>query len=107
VPDVGERLRGLEVEMEQVQEGIANFRDFQTEARRHFVRAERDEEHRKDIDKKRAHIHYWWLALLSGLILLMFGFLLSKLPNIHISFAHEIQSQQKAPQDAALPYPTR
>lgn len=47
------------------------------------------EEERAKVDKRRSRIHYWWLALLSGLILLLIGFLLNLVSNHHISQAKQ------------------
>jgi hypothetical protein len=94
MPDAAERFGRLEVRMERVEEGIANFREFQVDARKFFTRADKDAEHRKEVDARRAKIHYLLLTLLIGMVLAMFTFILSKLPNIHISLnPHVSQSE--------------
>ena len=83
--------------MERVEEGVANFREFQRDAREFFTKAENEAEHRKVVDTRRAKIHYLLLTLLIGMVLAMFTFILSKLPNIHISLNPMVQSSRNAP----------
>lgn len=109
--DAGERLRELEVKMEQVQEGVANFRNFQVEARNFFSRADERAIAQVEKDKKRARIHF---ALLSGLISLVIGLFLWAI-SWTTSFEQRHHVTQDAPpgvsstqpQDSQIPPMTR
>ena len=83
-----ERMGRLEERMDKVEEGVANFRDFQVDARDFFTRSDErakhrveqeveEKEERTEIDKKRSRIHFWWLGILSGLIVVGFSALLT------------------------------
>jgi hypothetical protein len=72
MPD-NERVKGLEVRMELVERGVANFREFQTDARDFFSRSDEREKMRDDTNKRRARVHF---ALLGGLISLVVGLIL-------------------------------
>lgn len=63
--------------MSVVEEGVANFRDFQTVVREFIVRADERARIEDELDKKRSRIHYRWLALLSALIVAGFSAILS------------------------------
>ena len=74
--------------MQTVEEGIKNFRDFHSDVRDFISRSDEraihrakmeqeDKEEKAVVDKRRARIHFWWLGLLSGAILLLLGEFLS------------------------------
>ena len=75
--------------MNPVEEGVANFRDFQTDVRKFIIRADTRAEEREELDKHRSRIHYWWLALLSAIIVYCFtallGWVLSFESRHHVS----------------------
>ena len=101
----GERFGRLEVRMERVEEGVANFKSFQTDMRKFVTRFETNEENRQKTDSRRARIHYALLTLLIGIVIAMFTFILTKLPYIHIGFGPSVvqSSQKQPPQDAGVP----
>jgi hypothetical protein len=53
-----------------VESGVANFRDFQGVMRDFVTDHKADEEHKADMDRRRARIHF---TLLGGLITLIVG----------------------------------
>ena len=106
----------LEERMNVVEEGVANFRSFQTDVREFITRSDErakqraqqeqlEKEQRDKLDKKRARIHFWWLGLLSGAILLLFGAFLQWAANHHVSSQNHQQqvSEERQPQDARVP----
>ena len=106
VADISTRIGRLEVEMEVVQQGVSNFRNFQTDMRRFVTQFETNTENRAKLDAKRARIHYALITLLIGLVVAMFSFLLNHYDGHKISFGSAppgLQSQQKPPQDAGNP----
>lgn len=106
----GERVARLEERMNKVEEGVANFRDFQTDVRKFITRSDTREEEREKLDRKRAKVHYWWLALLTGLIVSFFGWWLGWASNVHHisenssapTVTHAVESPQQAPKQDAL-----
>lgn len=94
--DVPGRVGRLEVQMEQVQEGIANYRQFQKDAREFFTEFKTNEEHRKRKDAVRSKFHFTLLGLLCALIVALFTFLLSHFDGKKASFwaAPSVQSSQ-------------
>ena len=103
--DIQGRIGRLEVEMEQVQVGVANFRQFQVDARHFFTEFKTNEANKEKTDSKRARFHYFLLTLLSGLIVGMFVFLLNHYDGKKVSLFAEpsVQSSQQPPQDAGGP----
>jgi hypothetical protein len=95
VTENGERCGRLEVRMDKVEEGVSNFIEFQKEARVFFTTFDVNEANRKETDSRRAKIHYALLTMLIGMVLAMFTFILSKLPEIHIGFGAVTQSSQE------------
>ena len=104
--------------MDRVEEGVANFREFQVDARefftrsderaRHRIRQEQEEkEEREKIDQRRSRIHFWWLGLLSAIIVVGFSALLAWAINFEskhkISQDHPAQSRLQLRQDSGLP----
>lgn len=81
--DAAERIRGLEVQMSQVQEGVANFRQFQKTTADFISWFRGREEERDRTDKRRARIHFWWLGVLSGLLVVAFGWMLHWTSSVH------------------------
>lgn len=84
-----ERVLRLEMKMATALEGVSNFKEFQRDARDFFTRHEErekawraSEEAKQKAqtakDKRRASIHYWWLGLLSALIVAGFTVLLTQ-----------------------------
>jgi hypothetical protein len=75
----GLKIMGLEGDMEIVKEGVSNFRTFQKDnltfmgwfKAREEQRDKREEAEKKAHDLKddrRSKIHFWWLGILSALI---------------------------------------
>jgi len=91
----GERLSRIEERLRIVEGWVEISRNFHTEAHDFFTRQderakqreiqekrEKEDQARKDKeeekkDRRRARIHFWWLSLLSGLILTFFGWMLN------------------------------
>lgn len=104
--------------MDSVEEGVSNFRDFQSDARDFFTRSDERAKHRVEqeaeekedrdkIDKRRSRIHFWWLGILSGIIVAGFTVLLAWAVNFEskhkISQDHHDQSAVQSPQTSDLP----
>ena len=114
-----ERMGRLEERMNSVEEGVANFRDFQVDARDFFTRSDErakfrmkqdieEKEERDKVDKKRSRIHFWWLGLLSALIVV--GFLCpARMGRVDFTKQHKISQdhQHQTTQDATIPPLTR
>lgn len=101
----GERVRELEVRMEQVEEGVANFRAFQLENRDYMGWSRRKREEDEARDKRRSKIHF---ALLGALLTLAIGIataLWQMWANGHkiVTIDSPQHSQNLQPQDATIP----
>ena len=116
IQDLRDRVLKMEVQMLMVAEGVANFRKFQNDARTFFDRHEEREiarekaEKEKQLqeekkDKKRAAVHYWWLGLLSALIVAGFSIILTEFFQLkaehHISDAITIGDTSNLKQNAS------
>jgi hypothetical protein len=89
--------------MDQVEEGVANFRAFQLENRDFMGWSRRKREEDELRDKRRSKIHFALLALLTGLIIAMFTVMLEHYSKGNISlFPHATNMQ---PQNAHIPLP--
>ena len=86
--------------MNTVEEGVSNFIKFQADMRHFVTRFDTNEEHRKKTDARRSRIHFTLLAMLISLVIALFSFILTKLPQIHIGFGSSVVQSQQAPQDA-------
>lgn len=98
--DQGQRIVRLETKVEIALEGVGNFREFQVEARDFFTTAKVERKVQEGKDKRRARIHYWWLALLSALIVSGFSILLAQFLQLksdhHISDAPVVTHSDKS-----------
>ena len=99
----------LEERMESVEEGIQNFRAFHSDVREFITRSDERAKHRAEqeavekqerdsLDKRRSRIHFWWLGILSGIILLCFAAGLNYVTSFekrhHVSEAPVVSSEQ-------------
>ena len=84
----GERIAKLEERMERAEEFMGNSLAHQRKVEDFISRSDEraihrakmeqeDKEEKAVVDKRRARIHFWWLGLLSGAILLLLGEFLS------------------------------
>lgn len=113
--DIRERVTRLESEMREVKAWMPESKLFHTEARDFFSRSDErakqrvkqeieEKEKRDQVDKKRSRIHFWWLGILSGIIVAGFAILLGWAVNFEskhkISQDHHDQSTVSLPQDS-------
>lgn len=85
-------IANLQGRMTVVEQGVANFRAFQKDARDFFARHDAREQERDKVDRKRSRIHY---ALLSGLIALIVGCAVALFTWV-LSGHHEVSAGQPA-----------
>ncbi len=111
--NIRERVTRLESEMKEVRLWMVDSKFFHSEARDFFSRSDEraknrakgeiaEKEEKERVDKKRSRIHFWWLALLSGLIVAGFSAILGWAINFEqthkISQDHKIESSISMPQ---------
>jgi hypothetical protein len=93
--EASERLGRLEVRMDLVERGVANFRDFQEDARDFFSRQDEREKIKDQLDKRRSRIHF---ALLGGLISLVVGLIIAAFTwAASFESRHKVVSQHDVP----------
>lgn len=84
--------------MKAVEAGVSNFVKFQSDMRtfrdefweakkQEEKQAKKDKESQDAKDARRSRIHFWLLGILSGMIVALFGFLLTHVSNYRISLA--------------------
>ncbi len=79
----------MEHRMDKVEEGVANFREFQVEMRAFTVRADEREEQRVRTERRRARIHFWLLSLVGAIVVsgmaAFFSWMVNFMETHHIS----------------------
>jgi hypothetical protein len=110
----GERLAALETKMGRVEEGVSNFREFQSEARDFFSRADeraqnetafhnlRDQEI-KDALEARDKVLNRRLVIIGLILSILALWPIIKDMGIRIGISTSPISSQSAPQDAKIP----
>ena len=86
--------------METVEEGVANFKLFQTDMREFVTEFKTNERNKEKTDARRSRIHYGLLTLLCGLIIAMFTFILNHYDGKKISFDIHDQSRSMPKENA-------
>lgn len=107
--------------MEQVEEGVANFKLFQRDMREFVTEFKTNERNKKETDGRRAKIHYTLLTLLIGLVIALFTYLLNHIDSKQLGTIAPIftqsapkenagkgpgpavSSKQQTPEDGAIP----
>ena len=113
-----ERVTRLESEMKEVKAWMVDSKTFHHEARDFFSRSDeraksraenevQEKEEKDRLDKNRSRIHFWWLGLLSALIVagfsVLLGWAISFEDRHKISQDHQGHSALSLPQDSNLP----
>lgn len=100
--EILQRITILESEMKEVRVWMVDSKGFHAEARDFFSRSDErakhraakeldEKEERDKLDKKRSSIHFWWLGILSGIIVVAFG--------VMFTWAVNFENKHKISQD--------
>jgi hypothetical protein len=104
----GERIVRLEGRVTAIEKVAVAFAAHQKRADEFFIREDERAKARGELDKKRSRIHYWWLSILSAIIISSVIGLFNYLMNFEKR--HTITKDQQPaisssvqPQDARIP----
>jgi hypothetical protein len=86
--------------MERVEEGVANFIDFQADMRAFVTRFDTNEKNKNELDARRSKIHYTLLTLLIGLVLALFTFVLNRMEPKQMGILAPLFTQSQPKENA-------